>query len=287
MGEEIPRRYGVYLVSDGMSSWLRPSLGRFLRRGEIREGRLLRVFREESVRHAEELAAHIDTALSGFRQALTGLRDRVPEESVWRYSHLAIVPFGVELPSLKAAFNEARKRKAVLKPSLSQTLLPAYMLEVGGIGLGSNFRPVMGSKYLVTLHGRLPDGTEVRPRISPGLSRDTLTKLCDMLKKEDYVLPGSSSPIPVLGAVTLKPILEVSKEVKAVATALISSLADELVGIASSIAKSKGVPSLAWDAFFYLTHVLVAVLTLKLIREGLIPGLNPAEGLLELFVLKL
>jgi len=287
MGGGIPRRYGVYLVSDGMASWVRPSIGRFLRGGEIREGRLLRVFREESLKHAEELAAPVSSALGGFRQALSGLRERLPEEGVWRYSHLALIPFGIELPAVKAAFQEARRRKSVLRPSFSQTLLPAYMLEVGGVSLGSNFRPVMGSKYLVTLHGTLPDGTEIRPQRSQSLSRDELTKLCDRLKKEDYVLPGSSSPIPALGAVALKPVLDASKEVKVLAAGLVRSLADELARMAATLASSRDRPSLAWDAFFYLTHVLVAVLTSQLVREGLIPDLNPAEGLLELFVLKL
>ncbi len=278
----IARRYGIYLVKGGVTSWLKSGFGGILRSREIRGAKLLRIDKGESLSHAEMISDLLHSIPDEVSETLSNLPSSI-DRDVWRYSYLALIPFGIELPAIRVAFTEARKRREVFKPALPQTLLPAYMLELGGVSLGTNITQLTEGKFLVSIHGSLPSGEMIRPESRVG--RGELLKLCKMLRSSDYVLPNES-PIPLIGAAALRPVLATARRVGEGVSKMVEGISEGLARMALDIAGFKGVRRYAWDAFFYLTHVTVAVIVDKLMNSGLIPRVKEAEGVLEVLSLR-
>lgn len=280
----MPRKYGVYLVQGyGAASGIKRVLGHILRRGDVGSANLLRITREESLKHAEVLKPLLNDVAGRASDIMSRLRPEL-HEVAWRYSYLPVIPLGIERPALQEAFKLSRELVKRVRPSLKQRLLPAYMLERGGVGLGTNVVNITGSHVLVTLHGSFPDGNVVRPEAIP--ERKELLRLVRELRKRDYLTPDENgSPVPVLGAVPLKPIINVMDELSSLISAWFRSGYGELLKLSEEIAENHGSRVFAWDAFFYLTHLVVAVVTHELVKRKTIPFPDPAAGVLELLPL--
>jgi len=280
----VPRRYGVYLVQGyGPASGIKRVLGHILRHGDLESANLLRITKEESLSHAEVLKPLLSDVMDEASEVIAGLKPRL-HEVAWRYLYLPVIPLGIERPALQEAFALSRKLLKRVKPSLKQRLLPAYMLEKGGVGLGTNIVNLTSSHTLVILHGSLPDGSDVKPEVIP--EKKKLLKLVGELRKRDYLTPGEdSSPIPVLGAVILKPITSAMDKLGSLISAWFRNSYDELSGLSEEIAVSHGSRVFAWDAFFYLTHLVIAVVTHGLVERKTMPFPDPSVGVLELLPL--
>ncbi len=280
----MPRKYGVYLVQGyGPASGIRRVLGHILRRGDVESANLLRITREESLKHAEVLKPLLNDVVDKASGIMTGLRPEL-HEVAWRYLYLPVIPLGIEKPALQEAFKLSRELVKRVRPSLKQRLLPAYMLERGGVGLGTNVVNITGSHILVTLHGSFPDGGVVRPEAIP--DRKELLRLVGELRKRDYLMPDENgSPVPVLGAVLLKPITNVMDSLSSLISVWFRNSYGELLELSEEIAKNHGSRFFAWDAFFYLTHLVVAVVTQELVKRKIMPFPDPAAGVLELLPL--
>ncbi len=280
----MPRRYGVYLVQGyGTASGIKRVLGHILRRGDVESANLLKVTRGESLRHAEVLKPLLSDVVSKASDIMVGLRPKL-HVVAWRYSYIPVISLGIERPALQEAFKLSRLLAKRVKPSLKQRLLPAYMLEKGGVGLGTNLVNITGSHVLITLHGSLPDGSVVKPKSIPG--RGELLGLVRKLRERDYLVPDENgSPIPVLGAVLLKPIMSVMNSLGSLISAWFRGNYGELLELSEEVAEDYGSKVFAWDAFFYLTHLVVAVVTHGLVGRKSMPFPDPATGILELLPL--
>ncbi len=280
----MPRKYGVYFVQGyGPASGIRRVLGHILRRGDVESANLLRITREESLRHAEVMKPLLDEVVSKASDVMTGLKPEL-HEVARRYLYLPVIPLGIEKPALQEAFKLSRELVKRVRPSLKQRLLPAYMLEKGGVGLGTNMVSITSSHILVTLHGSFPDGNVVRPKAVPG--RKELLRLVEELRRRDYLTPDENgSPVPVLGAVLLKPVRDAMDSLGSLISAWFRGSYGELLELSEEIAEDHGSRLFAWDAFFYLTHLVVAVVTQELVKRKNIPFPDPAAGVLELLPL--
>ena len=280
----MPRKYGVYLVQGyGPASGIKRVFGHILRRGDVESANLIKITKEESLRHTKLVEPLLSDAIGKASEILAGAKAEL-HEVAWRYSYLLVVPMGVEKPALQEAFKLSREVVKRVKPSLKQRLLPAYMLEKGGVGLGANVANIIGSYVLVALHGSLPDGSVVEPEAIP--ERRELLKLVGELRNRDYLTPDEGdSPIPVLGAVILKPLKNVAAGLSSLIGAWFKDNYGELLRLSEEIANAHGSGTFAWDAFFYLTHLVVAVVTYGLITRKTLPFPNPSVGILELLPL--
>ncbi len=280
----MPRKYGVYLVQGyGPASGIKRVFGHILRRGDVESADLIKITKEESLRHARFVEPLLGDAIGKASEFLARARGEL-HEVAWRYSYLLIVPMGIEKPALQEAFKLSREVVKRVKPSFKQRLLPAYMLEKGGVGLGVNVVNITDSHVLVALHGSLPNGSVVEPEAIP--ERRELLKLVGELKRKNYLTPDEGdSPIPVLGAVILKPLRDVVASLSLLISAWLRNNYGELLRLSEEIADAHGSRTLAWDAFFYLTHLVVAVVTYGLITQKTLPFLYPSAGILELLPL--
>jgi len=277
----VPRKYGIYFVQGfGPVSGIKRLLGHVLRRGDLENANLLKITREESVKHADILAPLLRDLIDTASEIIVELKPGL-HEVMWRYLYLPVIPLYIERPALREAFKLSRRLISHVKPSLKQRLLPAYMLEKGGVSLGTNVINLSNSHVLVSLYGSFPDGRAVEPGNIP--SRKELLRLVGGLKKKDYILPDEGdSPLPVLGAVILKPVIDTTGKFDSLISSWIRKNYDVLLHLSKEVAEEHGSSTLAWDAFFYLIHLLVSLVTYGLVKEKVLQFPKPGIGILEL-----